>query len=843
MSSFTHLKILILSLLGFSLWGETFAQVTTIRGKVTDGETADAVPFANVMFKGTSIGAVTDFEGFFELSTNEKLDSLTVSYVGYKPKTKVVEIGKTQTINFQLFPNTELLDEVVVTASSENPAWEILREVVKNKKKNNGLQTILAYEYEKYTRVELDVDNISDKFRKKKIVSKVLSAIDSSKQMKGDDGKPVLPVYVSETVSEVYKRSRPDRVREKILKNKAEGVGLEDDSFMAQLINMIFVDYDFYDNWMTVGTKDFVSPIANSWKVYYRYELDDNEYEVDGEICHKITFHPKRPQDLAFTGTMWIADSTFALKRIDAKMNKSANLNFIEGVRIQQEATYTKEGYLPAKTRILVDIGEVRDDWAGMLAKMYISNKDVRLAKPKDSKFYDEPIEVAQDAFMDVDEFMAENRHDSLSKSDLQAYEMIEAVKQVPVIKNTLKAVDVIYGYHEIGKIGIGPYLSAYSNNNVEGHRFRLGFRTNTKFSRKFVFKGRLAYGLRDEILKYKLGVKYIVNRQPWTIMGASHEYDIKQVALFSDALLNSSSQDIQNNELFTAFTLWGNLDNRRPFMLRENQFFFQTDIVRKITQKVLFRNREMYPLFAFEYLKDGTDKRHSNIFTSELEFETRWAPGERMLEDGNTRLSLGYGDKPVFIFRYTLGLKDVFGSDLSYQKFVLKMLHNVNMGALGRSFYTLTGSYTPDNLPYPLLEPHLGNRTPVYNPLGFNAMDYFEFVSDQYVNLHISHHFEGMIANRIPLFRRLKWRFLAVANVLYGDVRAENQAIIPETDASGNPVLGFNGLDDIPYAEVGYGVENILKFLRITAVHRLTYLDNPRAQKFSLKFSAQFKL
>jgi len=165
---FTHLKILILSLLCFSVWGEVFAQVTTIRGKVTDAETADAVPFANVMFKGTNIGAVTDFEGFFQLSTNEKLDSLTVSYVGYKPKTKVVEIGKAQTINFQLFPNTELLDEVVVTASSENPAWEILREVVKNKKENNGLQTILAYEYEKYTRVELDVDNISDKFRKKK---------------------------------------------------------------------------------------------------------------------------------------------------------------------------------------------------------------------------------------------------------------------------------------------------------------------------------------------------------------------------------------------------------------------------------------------------------------------------------------------------------------------------------------------------------------------------------------------------------------------------------------------------------------------------------------------------
>ncbi len=822
-----------------SLW----AQETIVEGKVTDAETADAVPFANVMFVGITAGAVTDFDGKFKISTSKKVDSLTVSYVGYKTKTKVIEQGKTQTIDFQLFSDTEMMDEVVVMASSENPAWEILRQAVRNRKQNNGIKTIPAFEYQKYTRVELDIDNISEKFRQKKIVQKVLAALDSAKQVKGDDGMPILPVYVSETISQVWKRTNPDKMREKILKNKAEGIGLDDDSFMAQLINMIFIDYDFYQNWMTVGTKDFVSPIAAGWRTFYEYELDDNTYDVAGENCHKITFRPKRPQDLAFTGAMWITDSTFALKRIDAKMSKSANLNFIEGVRIQQEAHRTAQGYLPAKTRILVDIGEVKDDWAGMLAKMYISNKNIQLAEYQTDEFYKETIEVAKDAFLEVDEFMAQNRHDSLSKDDLQAYNMIEMVKEVPVIKNTLKAVDIVYGYHDIGKIGIGPYLTAYSFNNIEGHRFRLGFRTNTNFSKKFVLKGRLAYGTRDEVFKYKLGVQYILSRRPWTVFGVAHEYDLKQVALYSDAFLNSSSTDIQNNEIFTAFTLWGNLDNRRPFMLRENEFYIQTDIFKHFTQKITFRNREIYPLFPFEYFRPGTDKRRANIFTSEFNFESRWAPGERTLEEGNSRMNLGYGEKPVFIFKYTLGLSDVFGSDLDYQKFMLKMIHDVNMGFLGRSFYSLTASYTPDNLPYPLLEPHLGNRTPVYNPLGFNAMDYFEFVSDQYINFHFTHHFEGMIANRIPLFRRLKWRFLAVGNILYGSVRPENQALIPQTDPLGNPILGFNGLGNIPYMEVGYGIENILKFLRITAVHRLSYLGNPNAQKFGVKFSAQFKL
>ena len=91
---------------------------------------------------------------------------------------------------------------------------------------------------------------------------------------------------------------------------------------------------------------------------------------------------------------------------------------------------------------------------------------------------------------------------------------------------------------------------------------------------------------------------------------------------------------------------------------------------------------------------------------------------------------------------------------------------------------------------------------------------------------------------------RKLKWRLLGTANIVSGSLRQENIDIISPQDPEGNPTPGFSWLDpEIPYIELGYGIENIFRFARLDAVHRLTYRDRPDAQKFSLKLSFQFKL
>jgi hypothetical protein len=177
------------------------------------------------------------------------------------------------------------------------------------------------------------------------------------------------------------------------------------------------------------------------------------------------------------------------------------------------------------------------------------------------------------------------------------------------------------------------------------------------------------------------------------------------------------------------------------------------------------------------------------------------------------------------------------------YQKFYLDIRHNFRLGIFGRTNYQIKGGYTPDILPYPLLETHLGNRTIFYNDASFNMMRIFEFVSDKHISLSILHDFDGFIANRLPLFKKLKWRFFATSNVLVGSAQNRNRRLIPKNDLDGNLLPQFSSLEENkPYVEMGYGVSNILKFVRVDFLHRLSYLNNGVAP-FGVKLSVQFRL
>ena len=128
-------------------------------------------------------------------------------------------------------------------------------------------------------------------------------------------------------------------------------------------------------------------------------------------------------------------------------------------------------------------------------------------------------------------------------------------------------------------------------------------------------------------------------------------------------------------------------------------------------------------------------------------------------------------------------------------------------------------------------------------NLSAFNMMQYFEFVSDQFVSLNYQHNFEGLGLNSIPLIRRLKCRFVAHGNLLFGNVNQKNKDLIP-SKIGDEQISSFTSLDPKkPYAEVGYGIENIFRLLRVDFIHRLTYLNNPGAKNFGVKFSVQFKL
>ena len=164
--------------------------------------------------------------------------------------------------------------------------------------------------------------------------------------------------------------------------------------------------------------------------------------------------------------------------------------------------------------------------------------------------------------------------------------------------------------------------------------------------------------------------------------------------------------------------------------------------------------------------------------------------------------------------------------------------------GPLGYSYLTITGENVFNTLPYPMLSLHLGNQSPLYSPITYNLMNYGEFTSDHFASLQYQHYLEGFLLNRVPLLQKLNWRLLGTANMIVGGLRQPNRDLISKYTPDGQDALPVGYfINGKPYVELGYGIENIFRFLRVDFVHRISYLENEKARKFGILFTAQFQL
>ncbi len=810
--------------------------LTEISGLVVDDNNGDSLEYVNVYFKGSIEGTVTDANGEFSIKTFGSFDSLTISAVGYQQQTILLSKEKSQYFSIRLKNQLVNLDEVVVL-SGENPAWAIIRQAVKNKK-NHDKRSLKAYEYQSYNRIEFDIDNINEKVKKRNMVKEIWESLDSTSLEIGANGNTILPVFLSETVSRYYVRNKPFARREEVQKSKVVGVLVEDGAMISQLVGTAYQDYNFYQNWLRFMEKEFVSPISDSWKIYYDYQIIDTLF-IGNDRCYELDVFPNRVQDPAFNGKIWITTKDYALKKLDLTIDRATNLNFIDKIDLKQELIRTESGHwLPSNTSLVIDASNLSKDAASFLVKIDNTSSDWKVNIVKDKKYYTNEVFIAEDFSIHSPEYWEAARPKSLTSDQLKTYLVIDTLLEIPRVKSFVGLLKLATtGYWRRGKVDIGPYLFAYANNNFEGHAFRLGMKTNEYFNRKITLQGYVGYGTKDEQMKYGFIGSYIIKRKPWTEFKIRSSRDLEQVGIGSNL--------ISTNYLFYAATRWQVF--RRPYYLNDNSISIQTEPTKGLMHSITLRHEYYDPQFPFYYYENPgaqDSPLKSDISTSSLNISTRWARDEMFLQNGNERVSLGARRWPIIQANYTFGFKDVLDSDFQYHKVELVFKHKLRLGGFGESNYKLKGGHYFGQIPYLLLENHVGNESLFYTTGAFNTMNFFEFVSDQYVSFHYQHYFQGLLMNKIPLIRSLKWRILATANVLYGSLRQENIDIISPVDPDGNLTPGFNYLEKgLPYIELGYGIENIFKVLRLDGIHRITYRDNPGAQKFVLKFSFQFKL
>jgi hypothetical protein len=799
------------------IWFNQFCNAQTIvTGRVFDSNTNEPLPFINVFFKSSNVGCQSDFDGIYKISGDVNTDSIIFTYLGYNRKAVIVKKGVSQKIDVQLESSTISLQEIVIKPG-ENPAHRILKNVIKNKKYNN-IEKLDSYEFEVYSKFEVDLNNVPKKMINRKTVKPfrfVFQNIDSTNK----NEKPYLPMFISENVSDFFYRKNPKTKKEIIKGSKTAGIS---DQSVAQVLGNMNYYTNIYDNSFLLFGKKFTSPISDNGLLFYKYYLIDSLF-IDGKWCYQLQFKPKRKEELAFNGNIWINDSTWGIKRFEMSIAKEANINFINGFSFAQEFVFIDSVWMLQKDRMVADVALLEKTMGGYGRKT-TSYKNFVINKPREDKFFKiGENTIIQDGSTDRSaEYWTSARHDTLSKNEEVIYKMVDTIQTIRAFRRYRDFGKTLYtGYYVYKKFEYGPYFTTYSFNRVEGSRIRIGGRTSNDFSKWIEFSGYGAYGFKDDKYKYSIGARGFLNKKPHRTMylvNYKKDYEV----------LGQSINAFRQDNIIASFFRRNPLTNLT--LVESYRAHIDHEWFSGFNSRIALNHRKISPVAGNVYKKfsQGSYIDKSNIQSSEITFSTRFAWNEKFLNGEFERISLGT-TFPVLQVAYTAGLKGVFNSDYNFHKLYINISDRYRQNPIGYIDYMFEAGKIWGTIAYPLLDLHPGNETYAYDIYAFNLMNYLEFGSDQYLIGTATHHFDGFFLNKIPLFKKLKWRELVAAKVVWGNISTSNQMelLLPTT---------LSSLKNLPYAEAGFGIENIFKFFRVDALWRLTYIDKNYISNYQLK-------
>ncbi len=796
-----------------------FAQ-TIISGTVYDNKNHEPLPFVNVVFQHSTVGTITDFEGKYYIKTNHPTDVLIATSLGYEIQQLPIVKDKAQQIDFYLDETSVNIEEVVVRPG-ENPAFRILDSIKEYRKQNNP-DRFESYQYKAYNKLRLDLNNVGEKFKDRKIFKQfqfVFDHMDSSEVF----GKNYLPILISESVSRFYFQKSPPIEKEVIEAFKISGI---ENNTVSQFSGKMYQRLNVYDNFITLFEPGFVSPIADFGKLYYKYYLEDSA-TLDGSWCYKIAFKPKRTQERTFFGYFWVADTAWAIKKIQLRVSSDVNINFMNDmVAINEYQKINDSVWFLSQEDMLIDFN-LTDKTYGFFGRKQASYEDVVFNK----KIPDKVADMLTNTYIDEDslerdeEYWNANRAIELDSQDANIYTMVDSVKEVPAFKTIYSFIELLFDYYYVvGPVEIGPYYTFYSNNPIEGNRFKFGARTSNDFSTKYRFGGYLAYGTKDKAFKYGAQGEIMFNKNPRRRLEVSHYNDMRQLGKSQNAFMDDNILQ----------TILRRRQNYKLTMMEQYSATYEHEWFQGFSNMLNFSYSRIFPTeyVPFNTLNnEGTISPLSSLATSEITLSTHFAYKEKFLLGKFERVSLG-SIYPSLDIDLTYSPAGLFDNRYEYFKLKAKIYDKMEVNPFGYTKYWITAGKIFGKVPYPLLELHEGNETYAYDIYAYNMMNYYEFASDEYVSLFAEQHFQGFFLNKIPLLRRLEWREVASAKFLVGRISDSNKYIMEF------PV----GLQELskPYVEAGIGLENIFKLFRVETVWRLSYRDNPDIQTFGLRVLMQ---
>jgi hypothetical protein len=784
------------------------AQDFKIQGSVIDGETSASVPFAQIGIKGTSIYTTADEQGHFSLTINSISDSITIFSFGYKVKTISLEKINLQKLRITLYP--DIIESEIITIYQDEPQIRLVKRILKNKAQSHQ-NKLTALEYQQYEKIKIgdkDYEEIEKKWYIPKAFKFFFRNTDTLTQA------TYLPLFIIETVKQVWHK-QPNKSKEEII--AASVSGLENPS-LSRIVGDKTLSVYIYDNYLNLFNKNFISPISDNCLNHYTYQIIDTT-QIDDYSCIKLKFTPKHKQGYTLSGHMWVVDSLYAVKSIEADIAVDANINFITGLSINQ--TYVQqENCWTKKDEEYFIHGELTVPLLGhrkFFATKSVFYNNILVNQTKEDAFYQTfgESELNPKAHKRDSLYWQESRPIGLTQNDIKLYQNTERLKDLPLFKSTLV---LFTGYKGIGKWQLGPYFSLYSFNPVEGNRFRLGMRSTPKWSKNLYINTYGAFGTRDQRFKYGASVEYFFKKMPRNHIGIQIKEDINQLTW---------AQNYYRTQETILSTLFKISSSNKFVFNKQYKLFYSKEWKEGLLNTIHIQRNSMQALQELSFEKTNDQGYINELVSTELVLNTHWGIKEKYISGEYKRVSLGTA-YPVFDLILIKGLKNFPGNEYDYFKSIISIKQRLKIGSLGYSRYRLEAGKIWGRLPYPLLELHNGNQTFLYDELSFNTMNFLEFASDQYASFFLTHFFDGFFFNKIPLLRKLKWRETISGKILYGSLDSKQHQVLVLPD-------NLYSLESIPFAEAGFGIDNIFKVIRVDFLWRLTYLDNPDIDRFKI--------
>lgn len=794
-------------------------------------------------------------DGNYKVETRKGWNKLTFSAVGYV--TKVVNIipGVTKNLNVRMRPDDIMLDEVVVKPKREkysrknNPAVELMKKVIAHKK-NNKLSENDYYQYNKYQKITMSLNDVTPEMLEKGMYKKMPFLKDQI-ELCEETNKFILPISVDETASQKIYRKHPKSEKTIIKGMSSTGVNelFATGDMLSTVLKDVFTDVNIYDNDIRLLQYPFISPISSSDAIsFYKFYIMDTTF-VDKDKCFHLTFVPNNSQDFGFTGHLYVlADSSYTVKKCTMNLPKKSGVNFVDNMDIIQEFEQLPNGEWVLKTDDMIVEMTLMKIMQGFQIRRTTRYSDYAFDELPQQLFKRKGAEIKEaDAMMRGDDFWNQYRPVPLTQTESSMDMLVKRLEQMPGFKYVIFVLKAfIENFVETGtkehpsKVDIGPVNTMISNNYIDGLRLRMSAQTTANLNPHLFFKGYYAYGFKDHRSKYMGEVEYSFNKKeylprefPKNSITFSYQYDVMSP---TDKFLKTDKDNV-----FVSFKT-STVDQMSYVRNIALKYENETQFGLKTTVEVKHSTDE--PTGGLAYITNDDQKTLvPEIQTMEASLAFRYAPGETFVNTKQRRIPVSF-DAPVFTLSHTAGFKGVLGGEYNYNLTEIGLYKRFWFSSWGKIDMFVKGGAQWNKVPFPLLIMPAANLSYILQRETFNLINNMEFLNDRYASLDVSWDLNGKIFNRIPLLKKLKWREAIGFKMLYGHLTDKNNPMKHPGDSElflfptrdGRPT-SFVMDPKTPYMECSVGIHNIFKILHIDYVRRLNYLDHPDANKWGVRF------